>query len=96
VSLLAPRLLLGELEETAMPAQDAQKSEVHRATEDSTTSPASAAKRRQDAVPERDPDPRPGQRHRGDADCDGLLPPDAKVKRDDSDVGGPIEIETPT
>ena len=79
-----------------MPAEHAQKSEVHRATEDSNTSPASSVSRRQDAPHEKDADPQPGQRRHGEPEQGTLFPPDTKVKRDDSDAGGPIEIETPT
>jgi len=71
-----------------------QKSEVHRATEDASSSP-------QNRVPDpptvkTDPDAHrrldePPPPVRQDANA---FPPDVKVKKDDSDVGGPIVIET--
>ena len=74
-----------------------QKTEIHDATEDALTS-----------LVNRSPEPADVKvvagRRGGDADLDNppepvrqdanAFPPDVKVKRDDSDVGGPIVVET--
>ena len=71
---------------------DPQKSEVHEATEDASTSPANRPAGQASAKlnPDQKPENLPAS-PRQDANS---FPPEVKVKRDDSDVGGPIVVET--
>ena len=72
---------------------EAQMSEVHETTDDASTSPASDAGQKVPPPPQRDPNPdRPPRKH----NPQDAFPPDVKVERDDSDVGGPIKIKTRT
>ena len=75
---------------------DAQKSETHHATEDATTSPANRSPGigRPD-LPADHPDTPEDQSRKSDRveDREELFPGDAKVRRDESDFGGPIDLE---
>lgn len=63
---------------------DAQKSEQHEQTEDASTAPNHA---RSDALKHQQPEPLPKP-----APPPGEIAPGVMLVRDDSDVGGPIEI----
>ena len=87
---------------------DAQKSETHATTDDASTSPASDAGTGATGpgghvTPERNPKRTREDELHGTAGGNpgedmsrkqDLFPEGTKVKRDDSDAGGPIEIET--
>jgi hypothetical protein len=70
---------------------DTQKSEVHETTDDADTSPANLSPQelgtlQPDAAPDKPKDHDPA----------AAFPPGTKVNRDDSDAGGPIDIEIDT
>ena len=69
-----------------------QKSEVHEATEDSTSSPANA-----EQVKQNNPDAPivPGNElpDRTFEEKEKTFPDNVRLRRDESDVGGPIQIE---
>ena len=76
--------------------QDAQKSEAHHATEDAVTSPANHTPDAATPRVETDhPDTADDTRRKSDRteDRNELFPPDAEVRRDESDFGGPIELQ---
>ncbi|HEX8325449.1 MAG TPA: hypothetical protein VF595_16215 [Tepidisphaeraceae bacterium] len=70
-----------------MPSEDAQKSEVHAATGDASTSPTAAG----DAETTR-----PTGHGKAPADPNPRNPvgPDVRVIRDDTDSGGPLVVES--
>ena len=71
-----------------MSTSDAQKSEVHTATGDASTSPAAAgdAQTTRGAVDKRHPE--------GRKSGPGVREADVKIVRDETDDGGPLVIET--
>jgi hypothetical protein len=75
-------------------AENAQKSEIHETTEDADSSPANSQVRQEpDEKLRPDADlavPRPGP---DEEDRAALFPKGTKVNRDDSDYGGPIDVE---
>ena len=83
-----------------MASERAQKSEVHETTDDAATSPASDARK-----PKGRPDdarqlpPRPATDRdtpEGDVDEDGgRLFPDSQGDKDESDFGGPVDLDDP-
>ena len=76
--------------------QDAQKSEAHGATEDATTSPANRTPDVGRPHTEVDHPDTPADQARKSDDVEqrkDLFPGDADVRRDESDFGGPIDIE---
>lgn len=75
--------------------QNPQKTEVHEATEDASTSPATGAGSAPDVAGYRAHVPSTTTRPTGNAHAaEDAFPPGVKVVRDDSDAGGPIEIVT--
>ena len=75
--------------------QDAQKSEAHDATEDATTSPANRTPDVDRLTQVDHPDTPADQARKSDEveQRKDLFPGDAEVRRDESDFGGPIDIE---
>jgi hypothetical protein len=70
---------------------DTQKSETHETTDDATTSPANLSPQELGAL-----QPDAATDKPKDQDPAVLFPPGTTVKRDDSDAGGPIDIEIDT
>jgi hypothetical protein len=70
-------------------ARDAQKSEAHEVTEDAVTSPANESKRNPDNVAGID-EPKHEMTFE---EREKTFPDGVRLRRDESDVGGPIVIE---
>lgn len=68
-----------------------QKSEPHATTDDANTSPANLSPRELGTL-----QPDAGAAKPKDQDPAAAFPPGTKVNRDDSDAGGPIDIEIDT
>lgn len=77
---------------------DAQKSEVHESTDDSSTSPAAIAQTaegKKNRTSDQNPAVTTGRGKDDNVRPEDLFPPGVEVRRDESDNGGPIEVVVP-
>lgn len=75
------------------PANQPQKSEVHETTEDASSSPQNQANVRQDKFNPAAPQSGEGLPEHPMQEVQKTYPENVRVKRDESNVGGPIEVE---
>jgi hypothetical protein len=79
------------------PQDQPQKSEIHHATEDATSAPSNNDNVKQDKGNPTSPPPTPGDLpEHSFEELEKTFPEDVRVRRDESDVGGPIDIEMDT
>jgi hypothetical protein len=75
------------------PAEQAQKSEVHHATEDASSAPSNADNVKTDTGNPSGPLGMDGLPEHSFEELEKTFPEDVRVRRDLSDVGGPIDLE---
>ncbi|HEX8523463.1 MAG TPA: hypothetical protein VF669_14515 [Tepidisphaeraceae bacterium] len=75
------------------PPEQTQKSEVHAATEDAGSSPQNERNLRQDKLNPAAPQAADGLPDHPIEEIQKTFPEGVRVKRDESNVGGPIDIE---
>ncbi len=78
------------------PAEQPQKSEIHHATEDATSSPSNDQKLRSEKENPSTPPPAGDLPEHSFEELEKTFPDGVRVRRDESDVGGPIDIEMDT